>query len=185
MIRQVKKLNTMNNNHIIGIFDNEETLLSAIRKVKGEGIKISEVYTPYPIHEVIDEMGQKTRFTFAAFLLGLFGALGILAFLQYTAVYDWPLNYGGKPTNAFPSFVVVTLVLTILTITLGSLFIFSVRAKVYPGKAYVMPDNRSMDDKFVMLIDTNTKSFMADDLITILRNEGATEIHQKDFQPIK
>lgn len=185
MILQVKKSSTMNNSHIISVFDNEDTLLSAIRKVKDEGIKISEVYTPYPINEVIDEMGQKTRFTFAAFLLGLFGALGILAFLQYTAVYDWPLNYGGKPTNAFPSFVVVTLVLTILIITLGSLFIFSVRAKVYPGKAYIMPDNRSMDDKFVILIDMENTKFATGDLITILQNEGATEIHQKDFQQIK
>lgn len=175
----------MNNNHIISVFDNEDTLLAAMRKVKGEGVKIAEVYTPYPINEVIDAMGQKTRFTFAAFLLGLFGALGVLAFLQYTAVYDWPLNYGGKPTNAFPSFVVVTLVLTILIITLGSLFIFSVRAKIYPGKAFIMPDNRSMDDKFVMLINTDSNNFTSGDLITILRNEGATEIHQKEIQPIK
>jgi len=174
----------MNNQHIISVFDEEDKLLSAIHKVQEKGIKITEIYTPYPINEAIEAMGKKSRFTLAAFLFGFAGAVGVLAFLMYTAVFDWPINYGGKPTNAFPSFIVVTIVLTILTITLASLFTFSVRAKVYPGKSFVLPDNRSMDDKFIIVFNREENKDNPLDLIGLLREEGATEIYQKELQPL-
>lgn len=174
----------MSKHHIISVFDKEDALLAAIHKSKGEGAKIAEIYTPYPIHEAIEAMGKKSRFTLAAFIFGFSGAFGVLAFLMYTAVYDWPINYGGKPTNAFPSFVVVTIVLTILTITLASLFTFSVRAKVYPGKKYNMPDVRSMDDKFVMVFESNEDDQANEKLMKLLQEEGATEIYNKELQPL-
>lgn len=174
----------MSDLHIISVFDEEESLLSAIRKVKENGNEITEIFTPYPIHEAIEAMGKKTRFTLAAFIFGFSGAALVLAFLMYTAVYDWPINYGGKPTNAFPSFIVVTIVLTILTITLASLFTFSVRAKIYPGKNFVLPDDRSMDDKFVMVFKLTGQTGEVDQLTAILREEGATEIYNKELQPL-
>jgi ABC-type dipeptide/oligopeptide/nickel transport system permease component len=178
-----KQARAMNNNHIIGVFDDEDTLMAAIHEVKDKGYEINEVYTPYPVHEVIEAMGHKTRFTIAAFLYGLFGALGVLAFMYYTAVIDWPINYGGKPTNAFPSFIIVAIVITILTVTLASLFTFSIRSKVYPGKAYTLPDVRSTDDKFVIVFES---AKVANDKIileSILRNKGAVEIYEKELHP--
>jgi hypothetical protein len=179
-----KKITSMNKQYIISVFNDEAALLAAIKKVKEAGAEIAEIYTPYPIHEAIEAMGKKSRFTLAAFLFGFTGALGVLAFLMYTAVWDWPINYGGKPTNAFPSFIVVTIVLTILTITLASLFTFSVRAKVYPGKKYVMPDFRSMDDKFVMVFNTEVNQNKNEKLVNILNEEGATEVYHKELEPL-
>ncbi len=175
----------MNNNHIIGVFDDEDALMEAVHEVKQKGFVIGEIYTPYPIHEVIEAMGKKTRFTFAAFLYGLFGALGILAFMYYTAVIDWPVNYGGKPTNAFPSFIVVAVVITILTVTILSLFTFSARAKIYPGKAYILPDARSTDDKFVMIFDKSLSVNNSGDLEGVLKGKGAVEVYEKELKPQK
>lgn len=175
----------MNNNHIIGVFDDEDALMEAVHEVKQKGFVIGEIYTPYPIHEVIEAMGRKTRFTFAAFLYGLFGALGILAFMYYTAVIDWPVNYGGKPTNAFPSFIVVAVVITILTVTILSLFTFSARAKIYPGKAYILPDARSTDDKFVMIFDKSLSVNNSGDLEGVLKGKGAVEVYEKELKPQK
>lgn len=172
----------MNKHHIIGIFDDEDTLLAALHEAKDKGFEIGEVYTPYPVHEVIEAMGNKTRFTLAALIYGFLGAAGVLAFMYYTAVIDWPVNYGGKPTNAFPSFIVVTIVITILTVTLASLFTFSWRAKIYPGKAYVLPDARSTDDKFVMIFDKSKLAKGTGSLEGILRNKGAVEVYEKELQ---
>jgi hypothetical protein len=178
-----KPTQAMNKNHIIGVFDDEDSLMSAVHEVKEKGFEIWEVFTPYPIHEVIEAMGKKTRFTFAAFIYGFLGAAGVLAFMYYTAVIDWPINYGGKPTNAFPSFIVVTIVITILTVTLASLFTFSLRAKIYPGKSYILPDARSTDDKFVMVFDKSKQSSGSGDLESILLKKGAVEVYEKELQP--
>jgi len=172
----------MNNTRIIGVFDEEVSLMAAVNQVKKEGIEINEIYTPYPMHDVIEAMGKKTRFTFAAFLYGFVGATSVLAFLYYTSVVDWPVNYGGKPTNAFPSFIVVAIILTILTVTIASLFTFSARAAIYPGKAYELPDERSTDDKFVIVFDKNTVKDSLEKLTSILREQGALEVYEKEVQ---
>lgn len=173
----------MNKHLVVGVFDEETHLMAAVNETKKEGFRIHEIYSPYPLHEAIEAMGKKTRFTFAAFLFGLFGALGVLAFMYYTAVIDWPINYGGKPTNAFPSFLVVTIVITILVVTIASLFTFSARAKIYPGKAYVLPDLRSTDDKFVMIFDKSNNDNEDQRLKQLLKNEGAVEVYEKNIEP--
>lgn len=173
----------MNNHFVIGVFDEETQLMAAVNETKKQGFNIQEIYSPYPVYEAIEAMGKKTRFTFAAFLFGLFGAIGVLAFMYYTAVIDWPINYGGKPTNAFPSFIVVTIVITILTVTLASLFTFSARAKVFPGKKYILPDARSTDNKFVMVFDKLSNATEDDRLRQILKTEGAVEVYDKQVEP--
>ena len=92
----------MNKNYILGVFNDEATLVDAFEKVKKKGVQPVEVYTPYPIHEILDGMGNKTRITHAAFFYGLFAAIGILGFLTYAAGYSVDLDaapgdYGWLP----------------------------------------------------------------------------------------
>jgi len=166
----------MNKQYILGVFNDEESLVNAFEKIKEKGILPTEVYTPYPIHEILEGMGKKTRITHAAFFYGLFAALGILSFLYYAAVIDWPHVYGGKPLNSFPSFIVITIVATILSITLLTLFTFSVRAKVFPGKKPEIFHERATDDKFVMVLDKNVVGETEAEINKIIEELGEIEI---------
>lgn len=165
----------MSKNYILGVFSDEATLVDAFEKIKAKGILPVEVYTPYPIHEILEGMGKKTRITHAAFFYGLFAAMGILAFLTYAAVIDWPLRYGGKPFNAFPSFIVVAIVATILSITLLTLFTFSARAKIFPGKKPEIYHQRATDDKFVMVISKDSIASKEKDIQSIITEHGEIE----------
>ena len=164
----------MSNKHIIGVFDDEFKLISAVEGIREKKISIEEVYTPYPIHEVIHAMGTKSKMQIFAYFYGLFGALGVLAFLYFTSVISWPVNYGGKPFNSFPSFIVVTIILTILIVTIGGLATFSGRAKLWPGKSHKIYDIRATDDMFVIVL--NEAQVGATDLSTaesIMKDAGA------------
>ena len=165
----------MSKNYILGVFDDEATLVDAFEKIKAKGILPVEVYTPYPVHEILIGMVKKTRITHAAFFYGLFAALGILGFLTYAAVIDWPLRYGGKPFNAFPSFIVVTIVATILSITLLTLFTFSARAKIFPGKKAEIYHRRATDDKFVMVLSKESIGNNEKDIQSIIKEHGEIE----------
>jgi ABC-type dipeptide/oligopeptide/nickel transport system permease component len=171
----------MNTTHIIGVFDSKSDLLAGIEGAKSKNFIIDEIYTPYPVMEAIDALKRKSRFTIATFIIGFLAVVGVLSFLYWTSVIDWPINYGGKPTNAFPSFIIITLVLTILSVTLGSLFIFSLRARIYPGKKYFLPDERSTDDKFIILFDKNNAGAGFVAISTVLRANGASEVYEKEF----
>ncbi len=167
----------MESQYLIGVYDEEETLLTAFRKMKEEGIEIEDVFTPYPVHEVLQKHGRKSNFITVAWFYGFFAVIAVLAFLTYTAGISWPLNYGGKPSNAFPSFIVVTIVLTIFTITILSLFTFSVRADLWPSNVKPIYHERATDDKFVILlkrekVDTGRAT-------SVMKETGASEIIEK------
>jgi hypothetical protein len=165
----------MSKDYILGVFDDEATLVDAFEKVKAKGIQPVEVYTPYPVHEILEGMKDKTYITHAAFFYGLFAALGILGFLSYAAGISWPLNYGGKPFNAFPSFIVVTIVATILSITLLTLLTFSVSAKIFPGKKAEIIHPRATDDKFVMVLNKKSLGENCDAVESIIKEYGVVE----------
>jgi hypothetical protein len=165
----------MSKSYILGVFNDEATLVDAFEKVKEKGILPLEVYTPYPVHEILEGMPTKTRITHAAFFYGLLAATGILSFLTYAAVIDWPLQYGGKPFNAFPSFIVVTIVATILSITLLTLFTFSARAQIFPGKKPEIFHERATNDKFVMVLDKESMGDKSKDIESIILEFGEIE----------
>ena len=165
----------MNKEYILGVFKDEESLVEAFEKVKQKGILPIEVYTPYPVHEILEGMGNKTRISHAAFFFGLFSSAGILTFLTWAATISWPINYGGKPTNSFPSFIVVTIVATILSITLLTLFTFSARAKIFPGKVPEIVHERATNDRFVMVLDKNKLGENADSIQQIITEYGEIE----------
>ena len=167
----------MDSQYKLGVFNEEEAMLSAFRKMKELEIEIEDVFTPYPIHEILENHGRKSRITVVGWFYGLFATLGVLAFLIYTAVIDWPLNYGGKPSNAFPSFLVITIVLTIFSITILSLFTFSWRANLWPSNEKPIYHEGATDDKFVILV--NKEKADAGKAESLMKECGAIEVIEK------
>jgi fatty acid desaturase len=167
----------MDAQYLIGVFEKEETLIAAFRKMKEQGIEIEDVFTPYPVHEILEKHGRRSRITIVGWFYGFFASIGILAFLFYTAVINWPLKYGGKPSNAFPSFIVITIVLTIFTITVLSLFTFSWRANLWPSNEKPIYHQRATDDKFVILVNKERADVNA--ATSVMKESGAIEVIEK------
>ncbi len=167
----------MDKNHLIGIFNDEFSLVRAVEEIKGSDIPIEEVYTPYPVHEVIHAMGRKSYLQVLAYFYGLFGALATLGFLYWACVINWPVDYGGKPFNSFPSFIIVTIVITIFIVTIASLATFSGRAKLWPGKRHRIYDPRATDDRFVIVVNLDkTGKGQRNTIERIFKGNGALEI---------
>ncbi len=169
-----------NKKYLVGVFNNEHTLKDAFQKALEKGVVIEEVYTPYPIHEILSGMKTRTHITYAAFFFGVMAVALLIGGMYYAAVIDWPLRFGGKPFNTFPSFIVVTIVGTILLITLGTLFTFSVRSKIYPGKKADIIDIRVTDDKFIILLDQEKMGIEKPAITQLFQTNGATEVYEKD-----
>jgi hypothetical protein len=167
----------MDSEYLFGVFGDEETLLAAFRRLKEQEIEIEDVFTPYPVHEILEKHGRKSRITIVGWFYGFFATVGVLAFLYYTAVIDWPLNYGGKPSNAFPSFLVITIILTIFSITILSLFTFSWRANLWPSNEKPIYHPRATDDKFVILVKKEKAD--AARATALMKETGAIEVIEK------
>jgi hypothetical protein len=175
----------MNKAFKIGVFEEEGKFISSIKSLQGKEFVIYDVFTPYPIHEVFHLLKRRSRLPTAAYFFGLFAIISVLAFLYFTSVFNWPIDYGGKPFNSFPSFIVVTIILTIFTVTIASLGAFSARSKLFPGRENTVFDDRATDDKFVIVV--NTDSFddsKSGQLVSLMQEEGAVEVYDKEFENI-
>jgi hypothetical protein len=165
----------MSSQKTIGIFDNEELFEKAVLNIKNSNVEIEELYMPVPVHHAVKSVAGSSNLPMIAYFLGIGAIISVLSFLYYSAVISWPLNIGGKPSNAFPSFIIVTLVLTILTVTILSLFAFSVSAKLFPGKKAVIYHGSAMDDKFIIVLE----SAKVPDAENILKQNGANDVINK------
>lgn len=101
-------------------FEDASALVAAAERVKREGFKCMDVYTPFPIEELNDVLDlHHNKLPMIVLIGGLVGAaLGYL--LQYyVAVIDYPTNIGGRPLHSWPAFIVVTFEMTILCAALS------------------------------------------------------------------
>ena len=46
-------------NYVVGIFNDEDVLLHAVEDIRGKGVKIEEVYSPFPVHGLDEMLGYK------------------------------------------------------------------------------------------------------------------------------
>lgn len=169
----------------IGTYTEEEKFLDALRSLHDRNIPVFEAYTPYPVHEVFHLLERKSKLPTAAYFFGLFGAAATLAFLYFTSVISWPITYGGKPFNSFPSFIVVTIVLTIFVVTIASLGLFSFRSKIFPGRENTIFRPDATDDKFVIVVGpVGENQAMIKESDNIFNSSGAIEVTDKNIEKI-
>ncbi len=169
---------------VLGVFDDEDVLLHAVEEVRANGVKIDEVYSPYPVHGLDEVLGYKrSRLPIAAFLFGMLGTTLALTMQYYMMSFDWPMIIGGKDYGAFPDFIPVTFEMTVLLAAFGMVGVFMISSNLKPWAQPRIFDLRSTDDKHIMAIDIANNS--AIDLVAIeaiLKSSGATEVNKKSFE---
>lgn len=169
--------------NILGVYDDEHDVMHAVEKLQDGGIKVKDVFSPIPLHHVWDKLGQTTRLPYATFIYGAIGGIMSFALLYWTSVINYPLKFGGKPLNTL-SFIIIMFVLTILIGTILTAITFFIRQKLWPGKESNMPDPRTSNDKFVVVVE-KTEDMAADQIKkihTLLNEAGAVEINESDVE---
>lgn len=171
-----------NKNFVLGIYNDEDILLSAIKKVRESGVKIQEVYSPFPVHGIDEALGYKrTRLPIAAFMFGMLGTTLALTMQIWMLGVDWPMIIGGKDFVSLPPFVPVTFELTVLLSALGMVGTFMIVSDLKPYKKPRLMDIRITDDKHVMAIDLADNDLAKDDIKKIVKETSAEEINDKNF----
>lgn len=170
---------------IYGLFNDDDILKNAAQALVDKGVKISEVYSPFPIHGIEKIIGMKwTRIAITAFMYGITGTGLALLGMWFFMIQDWPMNIGGKPSfdlyQNLPSFIPITFEFTVLCAAHGMAITYLVRNMTLPGMKARNPHPRTTDDHFALEVtpEENTQ-FSQEEIIAMLKDSGTVETFEK------
>ena len=170
----------MSTKRIHVLFDDDDTLINAVKEIVKNKMYIHEVYTPFPVHGLDKAMKLKpTNISIATFIYGCFGFTVAVLMMYYIMIVDWPQGIGGKPSftliENIPSFVPIIFEMTVFFAAHMMVITFYLRSKIWPFKKAENPNPRTTDDRFLIDMDSgsnlsNTKK--------LLKKMGAIEIKE-------
>ena len=172
---------------IFVMYDDDDKLKDGAKHLVKNGVAISTVYSPMPIHGIDPIIGvQHTRLAINAFLYGITGAMLAVIGIRWMMILDWPMNIGGKPNFSLHenmlSFVPIFFEFTVLCAAHGMSITYLIRNKTFPGMPPRNPDPRTTDDKFVMEVKLSDNSRnKLDDIKNLIKNTDFIEIEEKQI----
>lgn len=172
---------------IYAMYDDDDVLKDGAKKLVAKGVKVADVFSPFPIHGIDPIIGvRQTRLGIMAFLYGLTGLTLATVGMRFFMIDDWPMNIGGKPNESYLdnvlAFVPISFEFTVLCAAHGMAITYLLLNKTLPGMPASNPDPRTTDDKFVMELRVSQNSqFSETELLAMLNETGVIEVDQKDI----
>jgi hypothetical protein len=152
-----------------------------------KGIRIKDVFSPFPVHGIDPIIGiKRTRLGIAAFMYAMTGTSLALLGMWYFMISDWPMNIGGKPSFSLienlPAFIPVAFEFSVLCGAHGMCITYFLRNGTLPGMPASNPDPRTTDDKFVIEITTDQNALAAEELEAAIKETELFELSTKDYK---
>jgi hypothetical protein len=157
--------------HIMGLFKNEDTVVSAINEQKQSSYKFIRGNTPIPSHKIMDALKLKNSwvgwFTLCGGILGFIGGFALAIFTSTR----WDLIVSGKPIIAIVPFVVVGFEATILGAVFGNVLGLLTQIRLPSQRWFKYYDPRCSGEHFGVLAACDVDQ--EDGLKDFFKNIGA------------
>ena len=164
-------------------FDDPGKLVEAARAVRDSGYSKFEAYSPYPIRELEEIVPGWNPLAPVVLFGGLFGAACAWALQSYVAVFNFPINVGGRPLYSWPSFVPITFELTVL-FAASAAFFGALWLCGFPRPHHPMFNlsefARVTNDRFFLCIEARDRKFYPRDASEFLADLDPLEIWEVD-----
>ena len=167
---------------LVAVYGDDEVLLHAVDKIRARGLKIADVFTPFPVHHLDDKMGLRpSRIPDAGFVFGAIGTTTAVSMMTYIYTIDWQINIGGKSTWPLPSFIPITFELTVLFCALGMVAVYFFVNRMMPGLKSEIVDPRQTDNKFIVIIEAGDEAHN-DKVRKTYQESGAEEVRVQQLE---
>jgi hypothetical protein len=163
-------------------FDSAKSLFHAAEKIRDEGYRRWDVFSPFPIHGMDQAMGLGRSFlSKIVFFAGLCGSLTAVALTFGASWILYPLVVMGKPTNwatvpaFFPIIFEFTILFSAFTATFGMLIINGLPRWNHPLFNWER-FKKVTEDKFFVAIESNDPQFSEKRAHALLESLGGKNI---------
>jgi hypothetical protein len=101
--------------YLLAEFGHATPFVAAARALSADGVVIADAFTPFPLPDLDRYLVRApSRVPWITGAGAVVGALTGYLMQWYSAVIDYPIDVGGRPTNSWPSFLPVTFELAVL-----------------------------------------------------------------------
>lgn len=165
---------------IMAEFEGPNELVHAASQTYAAGYRRINGYSPYPIEELWEAIGfTRSGLPLIVFIGGLLGGLGGFLMQYYIAVWDYPLNVGGKPLNSWPAFIPIMFECTVLvaafSAVLGMLLLNKLPQPYHP--VFNAPNFAlATRDRFFLVVEANDPKYNHDEVVALLKSLEAQEV---------
>jgi hypothetical protein len=164
---------------LLAEFESPEALAAAARKVRDDGYRHLEAFTPFPVKELERILRlPKPTISWVGLIGGLAGGSFALLMQCYVS-YDFPLNVGGRPLYPISAFAVVTFELTILLSALSMIVVMlwqnglpRLNHPLFGATRF----HRASKDRFFLCIGADDGKFDEERTPAFLRQIGASSV---------
>jgi hypothetical protein len=165
--------------YISAYYEDEEDLLSGIKKMQESNVEILDAFTPFPVHGLDKALGiRRSWLPRVGFIGGTIGALCGFFLQVWVFTEGYPMSIGGKPLLAIPSFIPVTFETAVLFAAFSMVFAFLFRSKLGLGAENKIYDVKSTDNHFVVVAGYEENN--SDAVKEKMEAAGATIIEVKE-----
>ncbi|MEE9457586.1 MAG: DUF3341 domain-containing protein [bacterium] len=164
----------------IAVFERGEDLLAAVRASRARGLKVHEVFTPYPVRGLEEALELKqSRLPWVCLGFALGAAIAMLTFQVWAMTIDWPINVGGKPWNALPAFVPAKFEMMVLAGSVSVFIAFLLASRLFPGKRSRLIVPGVTDDKFALVLEEADASFDPEEIAKMCEGFNVVRVEER------
>ena len=139
------------NKYIMGLFKDEDQVVSTLAALKESAYQFQRVHSPIPSHKIMAALDLKKSkvgwFTLAGGILGFFSGFALAIFCSV----QWNLIVSGKPIVSLIPFFIVGFEFTILFAVFGNVIGLLTQARLPSFKAMAYYDPRCSGEHFGVL----------------------------------
>lgn len=166
---------------LLAEFRDTSAIVAAARDAYAAGYRVMDAYTPFPIEELSEALGWRTRGRLPKLVLagGIAGMATGYGLQYYASVIAYPVNVGGRPFHSWPSFIPITFEMAILfaalTAVLGMLALNGLPRPYHP--VFNAPHFAlATSDRFFLCIESRDPRFDHEGTRQFLLGLGAGEV---------
>ena len=165
---------------IIAEFDTPADAMHAAEKVRDEGFRKWDVFTPFPVHGMDKAMGLKnSKVGWFSFLGGVTGYTSGMLMIWFMNMFDYPVIIGGKPLfspfSAFPPSYELTILLGAFG-ALGGMLLLNRLPRLHHPLLKHKRFELATHDKFFVVIETADPQYDELETRKLLESTGSKRI---------
>ena len=141
---------------LLAAFTAPDRLLKAVEVEREAGVPALEAFTPYPIKGLSQALGQgATNIPWYMLAGGLAVAGGMYLLEWWSAVFAYPFDQGGRPTNSWPAFMLAPVEIGVLAAALTGFVVFLLKGGL-PRLSHPLFEHtafeRASQDQFLLAV---------------------------------